>query len=98
MYLCCHSFRRAILLNVVTDKFVLLQWALMTRLDPIRSVENLLYIGYASDPSSAIRITRRRRIDRKRQQSERTVFQCFVFGPKKAGKSALLNAFIGRYS
>ncbi|PSS26530.1 Mitochondrial Rho GTPase [Actinidia chinensis var. chinensis] len=72
------------------------EWALMTRLDPIRSVENLLYIGYASDPSSAIRITRRRRIDRKKQQSERTVFQCFVFGPKKAGKSALLNAFIGR--
>ncbi|GFY94862.1 MIRO-related GTP-ase 1 [Actinidia rufa] len=72
------------------------EWALMTRLDPIRSIENLLYVGYASDPSSAIRITRRRRIDRKRQQSERTVFQCFVFGPKKAGKSALLNAFIGR--
>lgn len=68
----------------------------MTVLDPIRSVENLIYCGYAGDPSSNIRITRRRRLDRKKQQSERNVFQCFVFGPKKAGKSALLNSFIGR--
>lgn len=72
------------------------EWALMTVLDPICSVENLIYCGYAGDPSSAIRITRRRRLDRKKQQSERNVFQCFVFGPKKAGKSALLNSFIGR--
>uniref|UniRef100_A0A5B7BEV4 Putative Mitochondrial Rho GTPase 1 n=1 Tax=Davidia involucrata TaxID=16924 RepID=A0A5B7BEV4_DAVIN len=73
------------------------EWALMTHLDPIRSVEYLIYIGYAGDPSSAIRVTRRRRLDRKKQQSERNVFQCFVFGPKEAGKSALLNSFIGRY-
>ncbi|KAL5786601.1 hypothetical protein ACOSQ2_008993 [Xanthoceras sorbifolium] len=72
------------------------QWALMTLLDPARSVENLIYIGYPGDPSSAIRVTRRRRLDRKKQQSERNVFQCFVFGPKHAGKSALLNSFIGR--
>lgn len=72
------------------------EWALMTLLDPARSVENLIYIGYPGDPSSAIRVTRKRRIDRKKQQSERNVFQCFVFGPKKAGKSALLNSFLGR--
>ncbi|KAM7469313.1 hypothetical protein LguiA_007496 [Lonicera macranthoides] len=72
------------------------EWALMTLLDPIRSVENLIYLGYTSDPSSAIRVTRRRRLDRKKQQSDRNVFQCFVFGPKEAGKSALLNSFIGR--
>ncbi|KAF5195146.1 Protochlorophyllide-dependent translocon component 52 protein [Thalictrum thalictroides] len=29
-------------------------------------------------------------------QSERNVFQCFVFGPTKAGNSALLNSFLGR--
>lgn len=70
----------------------------MTLLDPIRSVENLIYIGYGGDSSSAIRVTRRRRLDRKKQQTDRTVYQCFVFGPKEAGKSALLNSFIGRYS
>lgn len=69
----------------------------MTLLDPIRSVETLIYIGYGGDPSSTIRVTRRRRLDRKKQQTERTVYQCFVFGPKESGKSALLNSFIGRY-
>ncbi|TXG65525.1 hypothetical protein EZV62_006800 [Acer yangbiense] len=83
-------------LNGLSFDGFLSQWALMTLLDPARSVENLIYTGYPSDPSVATRVTRRRRLDRKKQQSERTVFQCFVFGPKHAGKSALLNSFIGR--
>uniref|UniRef100_A0A2P2MK13 Mitochondrial Rho GTPase n=1 Tax=Rhizophora mucronata TaxID=61149 RepID=A0A2P2MK13_RHIMU len=72
------------------------EWALMTLLDPSRAVESLIYIAYPGDPASAVRVTRRRRLDRKKQQTERNVFQCFVFGPKNAGKSALLNSFIGR--
>ncbi|XP_050380342.1 mitochondrial Rho GTPase 1-like [Argentina anserina] len=72
------------------------QWALMTLLNPSSTMENLIYIGYAGDVSSAIRVTRKRRLDRKKQQSDRSVFQCFVFGPKKAGKSALLDSFLGR--
>ncbi|XP_047310563.1 mitochondrial Rho GTPase 1-like [Impatiens glandulifera] len=72
------------------------EWALMTLLDPIRSVEYLVYIGYAGDPSYAIRVTRRRRLDRKKQQSDRSSYKCFVFGPRLAGKSSLLNSFIGR--
>ena len=70
----------------------------MTLLDPAFSMENLIYIGYSGDLSSTIRVTRKRRLDRKKQQSERNVFQCYVFGPKKAGKSALLDSFIGRLS
>ncbi|KAJ8751953.1 hypothetical protein K2173_000699 [Erythroxylum novogranatense] len=72
------------------------KWALMVLLDPSHAVENLIYLNYPGDPASAIRIMRRRRLDRKKQQSERNVLQCFVFGPKNAGKSALLNSFIGR--
>ncbi|KAG6751624.1 hypothetical protein POTOM_043821 [Populus tomentosa] len=72
------------------------EWALMTLLDPSRAVENLIYIGYSGDPTAAVRLTRRRRLDRKKQQSDRNVFHCFVFGPKKSGKSALVNSFIGR--
>nr|GMD48174.1 mitochondrial Rho GTPase 1-like [Ipomoea batatas] len=71
-------------------------WNLMALLDPMAAVENLIYIGYAGDPSSTIRVTRRRRLDRKKQQSDRNVYQCFVFGPKEAGKSAILNSFVGR--
>lgn len=74
-----------------------MQWALMTFLNPVISVENLIYIGYAGDPSSAVKLTRRRRVDRKKQQTDRNVFQCFVFGPKEAGKSTLLHAFVGRF-
>ncbi|XP_047337722.1 mitochondrial Rho GTPase 1-like [Impatiens glandulifera] len=83
-------------LGGLTIEGFLSKWALMTLLDPRRSVEYLTYIGYDGDLSSAIRITRRRRLDQKKQQSDRNVYQCFVFGPKMAGKSALLNSFIGR--
>ncbi|KAI3689577.1 hypothetical protein L2E82_47538 [Cichorium intybus] len=72
------------------------QWALMILLNPMYGVENLIYIGYAEDPSSAIRITRKRRVDRNKKYSKRNVFQCFVFGPKEAGKTSLLNYFVGR--
>lgn len=75
---------------------MLLQWALMTALDPRLSLANLVYIGYGGDPASALRTTRRRSVDRKKQRSERNVFQCFVFGPKSAGKSSLLNSLLGR--
>ncbi|PNX98595.1 mitochondrial rho GTPase 1-like protein [Trifolium pratense] len=80
----------------IKDASVLHNWALMTLLNPTFSVENLKYMGYPGDPSSAIRVTRRRHVDRKKQHSERNVLQCFIFGPMKAGKSALLNSFIGR--
>lgn len=69
----------------------------MALLNPIFSVENLVYMGFPGDPSSAVCVTRRRHVDRKKQHSERNVLQCFIFGPIKAGKSALLNYFIGRY-
>jgi Ras family protein T1 len=77
---------------------VWLQWDFMTFLDPTWSMENLIYVGYPGNPLSAYHVTRKRRLDRKKQQTDRNVFQCFVFGPTKAGKSALLNSFIGRYS
>ncbi|XP_052187368.1 mitochondrial Rho GTPase 1-like isoform X1 [Diospyros lotus] len=72
------------------------EWAFMTLLNPAKSLANLIYIGYTSDPSSALHITKRRSFDRKKQRTDRNVFQCFIFGPKKAGKSAILNSFLGR--
>ncbi|XP_062151530.1 mitochondrial Rho GTPase 1-like [Alnus glutinosa] len=72
-------------------------WAFATLLDPALSMENMINIGFPGDPSSAFRVTRERRLDRKKQQINRNVFQCFVFGPMKSGKSALLNSFLGRH-
>ncbi|XP_058774841.1 mitochondrial Rho GTPase 1-like [Vicia villosa] len=81
--------------GISVDSF-LSEWALMTLLNPTFSMENLVYIGYPGDPSSALRVTRRRHEDRQKQHSERNVLQCFVFGPMQTGKSALLNSSIGR--
>lgn len=71
-------------------------WSLMTLLEPAKSLAYLMYLNYPGDTASALRLTRRRRTDRKKQQSERKVFQCFVFGPSKSGKSAMLDAFLKR--
>ncbi|KAK1401627.1 Mitochondrial Rho GTPase [Heracleum sosnowskyi] len=90
-----NAAERTLLRGLSLDGF-LSEWALMTMQDPMYCVEYLIYIGYAGDPSSAIRVTRRRGIDRKKKQSDRNVFQCFVFGPEGAGKSAILKSFIGR--
>lgn len=68
----------------------------MALLDPNFCVEHLLCIGYTGDSQSAIHLTGRRSLDCKRKQSNRDVYQCFVFGPKNSGKTALLNSFIGR--
>ncbi|KAI3775862.1 hypothetical protein L1987_45618 [Smallanthus sonchifolius] len=68
----------------------------MSVLDPVLSVKNLKYIGHAGDPSSAVRVTRERRVDRKKQNSDRNVFQCFVFGPKEARKTSFLHSFVRR--
>lgn len=72
------------------------QWALMTLLDPPQSLAYLIYVGYTEDPATAIRVTRKRSVNIKKQHTDRYVFQCFIFGPKNAGKSALLTSFVGR--
>ncbi|CAI9107842.1 OLC1v1007313C3 [Oldenlandia corymbosa var. corymbosa] len=74
----------------------LCEWALMTLLNPTQSSANLIYIGYNCYAASALNVTRRRVVDRKKQKSERNVYQCLVLGPKNAGKSKLLNSFLGR--
>jgi Ras family protein T1 len=83
--------------GITFDGFLSL-WAFMTLLEPQKSLSYLVYLAYPEDPSSAFRITKQRRQDQKRQHSQRAAFQCFVFGPTGTGKSALLNALIGRYA
>ncbi|KAH7521953.1 hypothetical protein FEM48_Zijuj07G0086700 [Ziziphus jujuba var. spinosa] len=70
----------------------------MTLLDPTFSMKNLSYIGYGGEPTSAICVTRKSSSTdcQLQQQPGRNVFQCFVFGPKKSGKSALLDSFLIR--
>ncbi|KAG2288216.1 hypothetical protein Bca52824_047820 [Brassica carinata] len=58
------------------------EWALMTLLDPRKTLANLIYIGYGHDPASAFSVTRKRSVDRKKQRTERNVFQKFSDGYK----------------
>lgn len=83
-------------MGYISLKGFLSQWALMTLLDPRYSLANLICIGYRDNPSAALRLTSRRSEDRKNQKTERNVFQCYVFGSKTAGKSALLCSLLGR--
>ncbi|KAG0586124.1 hypothetical protein KC19_2G066000 [Ceratodon purpureus] len=72
------------------------QWEFMTLLEPQKSSASLVYMGYPGDTSTAFQVTRRKKYDQKKQRSQRGVIQCFVFGPKNSGKSAILDALIGR--
>lgn len=69
----------------------------MTLLEPQKTAASLVYMGYPGDTSTAFQVTRRKKYDQKKQRSQRGVIQCFVFGSKKSGKSAILDALIGRY-
>lgn len=68
----------------------------MTLLEPQKSSASLVYLGYPGDTLTAFQLTRRRKYDQKKQRLQRGVIQCFVFGPRKSGKSAILDALIGR--
>lgn len=77
----------------------LAQWTLSTYLDTNRTLEYLAYLGYMYDhenQTSAIRVTREKKIDLQKQQSTRLVYLCHVIGPKGIGKTAFLQGLLGR--
>ncbi|XP_004705837.1 mitochondrial Rho GTPase 2 [Echinops telfairi] len=79
----------------------LCQWTLVTYLDVRRCLGHLAYLGYPalSEQKSqvhAITVTREKRLDQEKGQTQRHVLLCEVVGARGAGKSAFLQAFIGR--
>uniref|UniRef100_A0A8U7MNJ9 Mitochondrial Rho GTPase n=1 Tax=Corvus moneduloides TaxID=1196302 RepID=A0A8U7MNJ9_CORMO len=79
----------------------LCQWTLMAYLDVRRCLECLGYLGYPilseqDSQSQALTVTREKRIDLEKGQTQRNVFLCKVLGARGAGKSAFLQAFLGR--
>ena len=46
--------------------------------------------------SSFLAVTQDKRIDLQRKQTNRSVFQCHVIGPRGVGKTAFLQGFLGR--
>ncbi|XP_062468653.1 mitochondrial Rho GTPase 1 isoform X2 [Pezoporus occidentalis] len=85
----------------ITYQGFLSQWTLTTYLDVQRCLEYLGYLGYSilaeqESQASAITVTRDKKIDLQKKQTQRNVFLCNVVGMKGCGKSGVLQALLGR--
>ncbi|XP_031451195.1 mitochondrial Rho GTPase 2 isoform X4 [Phasianus colchicus] len=74
---------------------------LIAYLDVQHCLECLGYLGYPilseqDSQTQALTVTREKRIDLEKGQTQRNVFLCKVLGARGAGKSAFLQAFLGR--
>ncbi|XP_051490557.1 mitochondrial Rho GTPase 1 isoform X3 [Apus apus] len=85
----------------ITYQGFLSQWTLTTYLDVQRCLEYLGYLGYSilaeeESQASAITVTRDKKIDLQKKQTQRNVFRCNVVGMKGCGKSGVLQSLLGR--
>lgn len=67
-----------------------------TLLDYRTTLAYLAYLGFQEDTLRAIRITRSRKIDRKKGKVSRDTFLCYVIGSKGAGKTSMLRNFVDK--
>uniref|UniRef100_UPI003AADA5F5 mitochondrial Rho GTPase 2 isoform X5 n=1 Tax=Centroberyx gerrardi TaxID=166262 RepID=UPI003AADA5F5 len=79
----------------------LCQWTLSAYLDIHRCLEYLGYLGYPilteqESQTAAVTVTREKEVDLEKGQTQRSVFLCKVIGPRGTGKTAFLQAFVGR--
>ncbi|XP_028616644.1 mitochondrial Rho GTPase 2 isoform X1 [Grammomys surdaster] len=78
----------------------LCQWTLVTYLDVQQCLAHLGYLGYPTlceqdSQAQAITVTREKRLDQEKGQTQRSVLLCKVLGARGVGKSAFLQAFLG---
>lgn len=84
----------------------LAQWNLTTFLDHKTTLEYLAYLGFDEDSSvKALKVTKPRKLRQKQGKlyrqavNDRNVFNCFLLGAPKSGKTSLLELFLrGTYS
>lgn len=68
-----------------------------TLLDYKTTLAYLAYLGYPNEPrTSALLVTRPRKVDRRKGKVTRNVFLCYVCGAAGSGKTSLLRAFAGK--
>ncbi|KAI9346397.1 P-loop containing nucleoside triphosphate hydrolase protein [Zopfochytrium polystomum] len=80
----------------VTLQGFLAQWSMTTLLDYTTTLAYLAYLGYNGDTTTALKVTRPKKLDIRRGKVHRTVFLCYVFGATGSGKTSLLRAFVKR--
>uniref|UniRef100_A0A673K0H6 Ras homolog family member T1 n=1 Tax=Sinocyclocheilus rhinocerous TaxID=307959 RepID=A0A673K0H6_9TELE len=79
----------------ITYQGYLSQWTLTTYLDVQRCLEYLGYLGYSiiaeqESQASAITVTRDKKLDLQKKQTQRNVFRWHVFGITGSGKTGFL--------
>jgi len=83
--------------GAVTLQGWLAQWSMTTLLDHRTALAYLAYLGYPDEPrTTALHITRPRKVDRRKAKVTRNVFLCYICGAAGSGKTSLLRAFAGK--
>lgn len=57
-----------------------------TLLDHKTTLKYLAYLGFEGDTRTALKVTKPKRVDRKKGKIQRNVFSCYVFGAPGTGK------------
>ncbi|KAG9089181.1 ERMES complex Ca(2+)-binding regulatory GTPase gem1 [Ceratobasidium sp. UAMH 11750] len=80
--------------GTITLQHWLAKWSMTTLLDHKKTLAYLAYLGYNAGPTtSALKITKPRRAERRKGKVTRNVFLCYVVGAAGSGKSSILNCF-----
>ena len=71
--------------------------SMTTLLEHKTTLAYLAYLGYPDEPrTSALQVTRARKIDRRKGKVTRNVFLSYICGAAGSGKTSLLRAFAGK--
>ncbi|CAG8545799.1 2502_t:CDS:10, partial [Scutellospora calospora] len=70
--------------------------SMTTLLDYKTTLSYLAYLGFDGDTTAALKKTKSRKIDKKRNKVQRNVFLVYVFGSAGCGKTSLLRAFVNK--
>ncbi|CEL52020.1 hypothetical protein RSOLAG1IB_00557 [Rhizoctonia solani AG-1 IB] len=80
--------------GTITLQHWLAKWSMTTLLDHKKTLAYLAYLGYNTGPTTgALKITKPRRAERRKDKVTRNVFLCYIVGAAGSGKTSLLNAF-----
>lgn len=76
-----------------TLRFLSVDWhfppSMTTLLDHRTTLKYLAYLGFEGDTRTALKITKPKKVDRKKGKIQRNVFSCYVFGAPGSGKVML---------
>lgn len=64
----------------------MLALSMTTLIDHKTTLKYLAYLGYEGDTRTALKVTRPKRVDRKKGKIQRNVFLCYVLGAPGSGK------------